>query len=91
MATKTTTRKRTTKKKVEPVAEAMVSESRPESQATVITEPVQARTNGIVHGRPPEREVAECAYFIYLSRGRIDGYELEDWLKAERDLERASA
>jgi len=30
--------------------------------------------------------VAERAYEIYESRGRRDGYDMEDWLQAEREL-----
>lgn len=30
--------------------------------------------------------VAQRAYEIYESRGRIDGYDVEDWLQAEREL-----
>ena len=33
------------------------------------------------HGR-----VAQCAYELYEQRGRQDGWDLEDWLKAEREL-----
>ena len=27
--------------------------------------------------------IAETAYILYEQRGRTDGYDLEDWLKAE--------
>lgn len=30
--------------------------------------------------------IAERAYELYISRGRQDGRELEDWLAAEREL-----
>ena len=30
--------------------------------------------------------VAHRAYEIYESRGRIDGYDVDDWLQAEREL-----
>ena len=28
-------------------------------------------------------EIAQVAYQLYLQRGRVDGHDLEDWLKAE--------
>ena len=30
--------------------------------------------------------IAERAYDIYVERGRLDGSDLEDWLRAEREL-----
>jgi hypothetical protein len=30
--------------------------------------------------------IARRAYEIYESRGRADGYDVEDWLQAEREL-----
>ena len=33
-----------------------------------------------------EEEIRNRAYEIYLQRGRQPGYELEDWLQAEREL-----
>jgi len=33
-----------------------------------------------------EQEIRIRAYEIYLQRGAQHGYELEDWLQAERDL-----
>jgi Protein of unknown function (DUF2934) len=33
-----------------------------------------------------EDEIARHAYELYLSRGREDGGDLEDWLQAEREL-----
>lgn len=31
-------------------------------------------------------QVRRCAYQIYEERGKIDGYEVEDWLRAEAEL-----
>ena len=45
--------------------------------------------------RPPRRpaqrtitdsEIARRAYDLYLARGCGDGYDLQDWLQAEREL-----
>jgi DUF2934 family protein len=33
-----------------------------------------------------EQEIRDRAYEIYLQRGAQPGYELEDWLQAEREL-----
>jgi hypothetical protein len=35
---------------------------------------------------PSEPEIAARAYEIFLSRGPSDGYDLDDWLQAEREL-----
>ncbi len=31
-------------------------------------------------------DIAERAYQLYLERGRVDGFDREDWLRAEREL-----
>ena len=36
------------------------------------------------------REIMRRAYEIYLERGGLPGYELEDWLQAESELESAA-
>ena len=33
--------------------------------------------------------IAERAYQIYVDRGRADGFDREDWLRAERELKAA--
>ncbi len=33
-----------------------------------------------------EPEIATRAYEIFLSRGALHGYDLDDWLQAEREL-----
>ena len=40
---------------------------------------------GLVHSTG-EQEIRVRAYEIYLQRGGHPGYELEDWLQAEREL-----
>ena len=37
-------------------------------------------------GQPSYDEIAEAAYQRYLSRGGTDGYDLDDWIEAERQL-----
>lgn len=38
-----------------------------------------------------EDRVRQTAYFFYEARGRIHGHEMEDWLRAEAEVERALA
>jgi hypothetical protein len=40
---------------------------------------------------PSSEAIAKRAYELYLQRGSISGYELEDWLQAEAELTAASA
>jgi hypothetical protein len=48
----------------------------------------QARVNGNAAAGPivDREEIAKAAYQLYLKRGRIDGHDLEDWIKAEAIL-----
>ena len=36
--------------------------------------------------RPSREEIELLAYNIYVSRGAVDGHDLEHWLEAEREL-----
>jgi hypothetical protein len=36
--------------------------------------------------REPEHQIRLRAYQLYEARGREDGHELEDWLRAEREI-----
>ena len=38
----------------------------------------------------PSEEIAKRAYELYLQRGSIPGYEVEDWLQAEAELTAAA-
>ena len=54
------------------------------------TDPTQTETaveerEGLVQSTR-EQEIRNRAYEIYLLRGGQPGYELEDWLQAEREL-----
>jgi Protein of unknown function (DUF2934) len=42
------------------------------------------------HRPPTKDEVAQRAYELFLSRGRTDGRDVEDWLEAERQLKEKS-
>jgi Protein of unknown function (DUF2934) len=52
--------------------------------------PAPAATNSRTRAsRPPaalEAEIAERAYHLYLSRGGGHGADVDDWLRAEREL-----
>jgi hypothetical protein len=37
-------------------------------------------------GRPTAEAIAKRAYELYLQRGSVPGYELDDWLQAEAEL-----
>jgi hypothetical protein len=36
---------------------------------------------------PTHDEIARRSYELYLSRGGTDGFDVEDWLKAEAELQ----
>jgi len=38
------------------------------------------------HG-PGREDIERRAYELYLARGRADGYAIEDWLRAEQELQ----
>lgn len=40
---------------------------------------------------PPQEAIAKRAYELYLQRGSVPGYEVEDWLQAEAELTAAAA
>ena len=35
---------------------------------------------------PTHDEIAQLAFSLYEARGRRDGYDVEDWLRAEQEL-----
>jgi hypothetical protein len=51
-------------------------------------ESVQPRREAFVNARPTHDQIKRRAHEIYLERGRGPGDELDDWLRAERELER---
>jgi Protein of unknown function (DUF2934) len=36
--------------------------------------------------QPTQEEIARMAYFLWESRGRVNGSPVEDWLRAEREV-----
>ncbi len=52
------------------------------------------KTSSNVSTQPPqntEEEIRHRAYEIYETRGREDGHDLDDWLRAEAEVKRADA
>ena len=55
------------------------------------TGPVQSRAEDTSANHTPSREEIRLrAYEIYLQRSGLPGNEFDDWLQAERELERAA-
>jgi len=50
-----------------------------------------ARMTGTVSPEARRHMIDEAAYYRYVQRGYAPGHDLEDWLAAEADFERASA
>jgi hypothetical protein len=51
---------------------------------------VEAEVTAAEFGKPvPEGEIRHRAYELYLERGEQPGCDLDDWLQAERELQRA--
>jgi hypothetical protein len=48
----------------------------------------QQRKTAFVNHRPTHDQIKLRAYQIYLERGARPGNELDDWLRAERELKR---
>ena len=47
----------------------------------------ESATHSPATARQPSRtEIEERAYYRYVERGRLDGFDVEDWLAAEADL-----
>jgi hypothetical protein len=40
------------------------------------------------HFSPTREEIAQLAFSLYESRGRQDGHDVEDWVRAEQELVR---
>jgi hypothetical protein len=40
--------------------------------------------------RVRDRDIARCAYGLYLARGCEHGHDVDDWLQAERELHDAT-
>jgi len=46
----------------------------------------KAMDHAISPYEPAIEEIRARAYEVYVQRGRVDGFDLEDWLRAEEEL-----
>lgn len=49
-----------------------------------------SKSGGAASSANPQ-EVAQVAYDLYVKRGRVNGHDLEDWLKAEAIVRQRAA
>jgi hypothetical protein len=49
----------------------------------------KAAAHSIVPYEPAIEEIRTRAYEVYVERGRIDGFDLENWLQAEEELKQS--
>ena len=49
----------------------------------------KATNDGISPKEPTIEEIRARAYEVYVERGRIDGFDLENWLQAEEELKQS--
>ena len=61
--------------------------SKKKNPAPETTEPNSAQ---VTRPYPTQEEVQRRAYEIYLSQGRTDGRDLDNWLQAEREMSQAN-
>ena len=65
--------------------------SKPKRNGSTESQTTQAKTGKVPAGNSaPDEEIRRRAYEIYLERGEQPGRELNDWLQAERELERGA-
>jgi hypothetical protein len=55
--------------------------SAPKTAKVIATPPVNA-----VKAPPTQEEIARRSYELYLERGAVDGFALDDWMRAEAEL-----
>jgi hypothetical protein len=52
--------------------------------------PIQPRAENAAANHQPNHEIRRRAYEIYLEGGSLPGRELDDWLRAERELRKVA-
>jgi hypothetical protein len=52
----------------------------------IVDNPSETSANASDPCQPAAEGIAECAYFIWLSKGRPEGKALEHWTEAEEQL-----
>jgi hypothetical protein len=65
------------------VTKVMKHSKRNQVIATQPSAEIETTTLGI---HVPKNDISVCAFQIYQERGSQPGYEIEDWLKAERQI-----
>ncbi len=60
------------------------------SSAPAVTETAHATAESVTAYSPAHQEIAALAYGYWLNRGCQDGFAEEDWLRAERELQRGT-
>jgi Protein of unknown function (DUF2934). len=70
------TKKRSTKK----------NQARKTKKVTENSQEPEPNTENLKRPEPTEEEIRRRAHEIYVARGGAEGYELDDWLQAEREL-----
>jgi hypothetical protein len=69
----------------------MTMSSKPKRSGSTEAEATQSETGEVPVGTSArDEEIRRRAYEIYLERGERPGGHLEDWLQAERELERGA-
>jgi hypothetical protein len=54
--------------------------------AKPVAKPVAKATKPLLKREPTPEEIGARAFEIYVSEGRQDGYAMEHWLRAEKEL-----
>jgi hypothetical protein len=58
----------------------------PAAEVADAPRPRRTRTTKAVTAVPSTHDIATRAYYRFVERGRIPGFEVEDWLAAESEL-----
>jgi len=69
----------------------MASESKSNGNLELRATSVQRQADATSeHSAPSDEEIRRRAYEIYLERGDLPGDEIDDWLRAERELQKVA-
>lgn len=60
-----------------------------ESDDVMPDTPFEEGAHGVLDPDLRHRMISEAAYYLYTQRGYDDGYDLDDWLQAEEQIEHA--
>jgi len=58
----------------------------PAAEVADAPRPRRTRTTKAVTAAPSTHDIATRAYYRFVERGRLPGFEVEDWLAAEAEL-----